>query len=357
MKKSLIALAALAATSAFAQSSVSVYGVADVAFASVNAKAKVEGVSSSSTTNGLIDGGVSSSRIGFKGTEDLGGGLKATFVLEQGFNMTNGAAGTTHTVVNGVAVDSPATFSREANVGLVGGFGTVQVGKMWTAFDDVRGANNDTFNANIAASNIAGVWAPYTANPNSSIKYTSPAFNGFTVATSYSLGADKTATTSASNIFSLGAQYVNGPVSVGLAYQSQTENSDAPAFETLNGATNKQTNTLVNGSYDFGVVKLVAGYQAAKQSGDFEGKARSYNLGVEVPLAANLALGAGYARTSYKAGDTTIATASGFSAALVYSLSKRTAAYAALNQSKFEDETSTDSVKMNTFAVGLKHAF
>ena len=78
MKKTLIALAVLAASgAAFAQSSVSLYGIADIALT------KAKGTSAQ-----LTSGGVSTSRLGFKGTEDLGGGLKAIFLFEEGIDLT-----------------------------------------------------------------------------------------------------------------------------------------------------------------------------------------------------------------------------------------------------------------------------
>jgi len=105
MKKSLIALAVMAAAgAASAQSSVQLYGIVDIWFGSVK-----DGVGAQSETK-LDAGGVNGNRFGLKGSEDLGGGLKANFQLEQGFNMDDGSA-----------VASTA-FNRQAWVGLSGGF-------------------------------------------------------------------------------------------------------------------------------------------------------------------------------------------------------------------------------------------
>ncbi|MDO9203061.1 MAG: porin, partial [Hydrogenophaga sp.] len=112
MKKSLIALAVLAASgAAMAQSSVTLYGIADVVIH------KDKGASAA-----LASGGVSGSRLGFKGTEDLGGGLKANFVLEQGLQLDTGAIG------DGTAKTAGQAFSRQSYVGLSGGFGEVKLG-------------------------------------------------------------------------------------------------------------------------------------------------------------------------------------------------------------------------------------
>lgn len=135
MKKSLIAIAVLtAAGAASAQSSLNLYGIADVWI----------GKTKNGETN-LGSGGLAGSRIGFKGTEDLGGGLKAHFNLEQGIRLDTGAA-----TVAGSA------FSRQANVGLSGGFGTVKLGRSFTAFDDINGAANSGFDSALSAT--SPVW-------------------------------------------------------------------------------------------------------------------------------------------------------------------------------------------------------
>ncbi|MBV5298281.1 MAG: porin, partial [Rhodoferax sp.] len=139
MKKSLIALAVMAASGAsFAQSSVSVYGLADIWFGSV----KVDLPNGSSTTTTKLDsGGVNTSRWGLKGSEDLGGGLKANFKLEQAIALDTGAA---------------SGFSRYAYVGFSGGFGEVKLGKTGTAYDEVNGSANAVFNSALSAENF--VW-------------------------------------------------------------------------------------------------------------------------------------------------------------------------------------------------------
>ena len=108
MKKTLLALAAIAASSAaFAQSSVTLYGVVD---------ASVESVKGNNTVTRVSSDNLASSRIAFKGVEDLGGGLKATFLLDAAVAVDTGAAGST-------------LFGRSAYVGLTGGFGTLRAGR------------------------------------------------------------------------------------------------------------------------------------------------------------------------------------------------------------------------------------
>lgn len=340
MKKSLIALAVLGSVAgmAQAQSSVTLYGLADIWVGST--KAEINGVGSSVTK---VDGsGLATSRFGLKGSEDLGGGLKANFQLEQGFNIDNGTAG------NSTGTAGSQAFDRQAWVGLSGGFGEVQFGKTWSSYDDIRSSANDNFNANVAAS--FNTWVGYTDRPVNSIKYISPTVGGFSGSVTYGLGEDKLANANgkSSSLTSLGLQYANGPVFVGLAYQAEKD-----------GATDtKFTNTLINGSYDFGVAKLVAGYNQAKDTvvpGD--AKAKEWNVGVEVPVAANLNFGLGYAQSKISAAGTDVAKTTGYTASLLYSLSKRTTVYGVLSQTKGKDIPFTTEVKGTLYAVGINHKF
>ena len=387
MKKSLIALAVMAAAgAASAQSSVQLYGIADVWFGSskteVSGFPEVSGVANSKVRNTVVEsGGVNTSRWGVKGSEDLGGGLKANFNLEQGFNLDNGS--------NRDGIEAGKAFGRQAWVGVSGGFGEVQVGKVWTSYDDVRLAANDTFNANIAASNRT--WVGYADRTDNGLKYISPSYNGFSGSLTLAFGEDKNTNdaknNSASSLTSLGLHYNNGPLVVGFAHQQQKQNgvneSLFTALPAVGGAQfaslvnfiaddfdvaledRKTTYNLLNGSYNFGVAKLVGGISQVKHSmnvygegsGTAELKANEFNLGVEVPLAANLNLGLGYARSKTKLEGEDLTKATGYTGALVYSLSKRTSVYGALTQAKLEVEGESAQVKSTIYAVGVNHKF
>ena len=355
MKKSLIALAVLAASgAAMAQSSVQIYGVADLWFGSVSVKENgVKQYPESQT--GLFDGGVSNSRFGFKGSEDLGGGLKANFQLEQGFNLDSGST-------------SSAGFNRQAWVGFSGGFGEVRLGKAYSAFDDVSGLAASVFDSDLAPiNNVFYTTAAADAFPNT-VKYTTPSFGGFTGSFSYSFGEDKdpaNGISKASKLYSLSGLYENGPIAVGVGY-FKADMADIATFgfdevfEVFGlSATNVDASaTRLAGSYDLGVAKLLATYGRGKAS--FAGltdKATEWELGADVPLASNLALSVGYARTSVKSNGVKVEKASSFGAALAYSLSKRTTVYAGVNNTKFEDVPLTTTEKQNIYAVGLKHTF
>ena len=353
MKKSLIALAVLAASgAAMAQSSVSVYGLADVWVGSV----KNSTATTSARETVLESGGFATSRIGFKGTEDLGGGLKANFQIE-----------------TSVAMDRPTPSSlgdRQAWVGLSGGFGAIELGRSWTPYDDTRALINDTFNANVAASFVN--WVGYTDRGTNGIRYNTPSFGGLSASALVGLGEDKNTggTNKASGLTSISLNYANGPIAAGLAYQTEKDNNNgAGVFADVTGlagavgvTTSKRTYTLVNGSYDFGVAKLMAGYNTVKLTSDQavgnEAKANEYQLGVEAPLGANLAVGAGYAQSKIKLNGAEVAKTKGYTVALKYNLSKRTFGYAGL----FNSKTTTPALpgdfdKTTGYFVGMQHAF
>ncbi len=302
MKKSLIALAVLAASgAAMAQSSVTIYGVADVVIH------KDKDVSTKMTS-----GGVSGSRLGFMGSEDLGGGLKAIFKLEQGIDLTSGAA---------------SGFNREATVGLSGGFGTVRLGRMSTVFDDYAGATNPVFDSVLAPTNV---FKGYTTDRiNQGIYYATPSFGGFSGAVSYNLEQ----VPGSQSVLSLGANYEGGPLTVGVVYQDEGDAAD-------------ETQTRFNAAYDFGAFKLMGGYGMVDDGGV---DTKQYTIGADVPLASNLVLSAGIASRKTDGAERL----TGYSVGAAYLLSKRTTAYGGIYADNGDAGTSLKS----RFGVGVKHTF
>lgn len=321
MKKSLIALAVLAAAgAASAQSSVQLYGIADVWFGGVKATGeKAQTV--------VESGGVSGSRWGIKGSEDLGGGLKAIFTLEQGFKIDTGAADT--------------GFNREASVGVAGNFGEVKLGKVWTAYDDVQGASNPVFDSALTPSAAAFASTGYTANPANGVKYTSPSYAGFTAGASYAFD-EKTAGNS--EVSAVALQYANGPLTAAVAYQNEQA--------VTSGASTDYTN--LNATYNLGVVTLKGAY--AQRDDNDGSKDKEYQIGADYPLAANLVLSAGYASSENKLNGVKQSDNSGFGVAAAYILSKRTTAYAGVRSTKLEP-VKGENVTTNVYALGVKHAF
>lgn len=322
MKKSMIALAVLAASgAAMAQSSVQVYGIADVWFGNVNTGAPGAKTSTTQLTSGGLSG---SSYWGIQGSEDLGGGLKAVFKLEQGFNADNGTISTAGTA-----------FGRQAYVGLAGGFGQVVFGNAWTATDDVYSASAENAFSFLSVTNNVWVFSTaYSSNPGNTIKYNSPSFGGFSAGASYSL--DENAAVSR-DIVDFSLSYAAGPVAANFAYQVQ------------NNAVDTKVSTL-NGSYDLGVAKLLASYARTDAAGV---KSTDYQIGADVPLSSALTLSAGYANSKT---TSTARKASGWGVALGYALSKRTTVYGGFRDAN----TKTAGVKTNettVYAVGLRHTF
>ncbi len=355
MKKSLIALAVFAASGVVsAQSNVTLYGLADVYLGSTKVKSTVGGLSTSLRQTVVDSGGFNTSRFGFKGSEDLGGGLKANFLLEAGYDISTGAA---NNYVNpfGVAGNSTnAIFGRQSWVGLSGGFGEIKLGKMWTPYDEVKGSGAGAFDANaFAPANAVWLSNTYQDRPGNSIYYSTPNISGFSAAASYSFGENKanavgaTPAQDAGKIISANVQYAAGPLGLALSHQRQEANGSATAEKF----------TQLNGSWNFQVVKLLAAYGQTKNVAATN-KSRELQLGVDVPLGNAITLSGGVARSKITllAGAGEIkGTAVGLAAK--YDLSKRTFLYTGLQLSKNELANNGGEIKTDTFAAGVQHKF
>ena len=347
MKKSLIALAVLAASgAAMAQSTVTLYGIADVWVGST----KDSGATNTQRQTVMGSGGYNGNRFGLRGSEDLGGGLKANFVLEQGFTIDDGNGPDSDSTAAGIQMTQ--AFQRAAWIGLSGGFGEVRFGRQLTAYDTLRAATNNSFDSAFATTGT--VWsrgvADYTNRVNNQIQYISPTVSGFTGAVTLGLGENKTATESATDVTAFHLRYAAGPLLVGIAYQNE---------ETRNTAgvnTPDRSYTLVAGSYNFGVATLTAGFNRAKQNGT--GRDNEYQLGVNVPLSGASSIALGYTRASLKdAAGADAGKASGISLTGFYDLSKRTRLYAGINDTTTKNAAGATTRETSLVAVGLRHSF
>lgn len=327
MKKTLIALAAVAATgAAFAQSSVTLYGRVDASVGST--KNTVTGVSTTSQFNGS-EGGLTGSRWGMKGSEDLGGGLKAEFQLENRFNVDDG------TTAGG--------FLGDARVGLTGAFGQVHLGRTYTAFDAVKAVSVSksvfdsaftpmpTTGANLAISN-------YDVRGANQIKYVSPTVAGFSAIAS--VGLKETNAAGAKNISSLAALYSAGPLGAAVGIHKNASGD----------------NVMFSGSYDLGVAALSAGYakfDGANNGNDQDG----FTVGVEVPMgAAAVSLGYSSGETETNAGAK-VSKYTGFGLGATYALSKRTKLYAGYKDDKIKNAANVKTTGTRLYAVGIRHDF
>lgn len=350
MKKTLIAFAALTAIAgaAQAQSTVTLYGVADV-YAGQKSTT-VGGVKLKQTV--VDSNGLNTSRFGFRGTEDLGSGLKAIFTMEAGLLLDTGAGNN-----NGGGL-----FSRQAFVGLSGNFGTATLGRQYTAYDALRAGTNNSYDATYFAT-TSNVWgngvADYASRASNSFAYASPVYSGFSGAFVLAGGEDKTAAVKASRNNSFHIKYANGPLLVGYAYQNEKFNAGSLNINSLttpNTQTGDRTYNLFAGSYDFGVAKITGGYNTAKQERSTpaaaNGKDKEYQLGVSAPFGA-ATVAAGYTRSK---SDTTGNKGTGYSLLGTYDLSKRTRLYAGGVNEKYTG-TAVALTRRSGVVAGVRHAF
>jgi len=328
MQKKIIALAvaALASSAAMAQSNVTVYGIADMYVGSVNAS----GVAKQRTTV-VNSGGLSTSRLGFKGTEDLGNGLKALFTVETAVNFdVNGSETATASSANSGLFGA----NRQSFVGLTGGFGTAVAGRLQTTGYDwgvkfgggLAGTSLSPLQNLTTSSGLIGATNATAARLDNAVAYITPTFGGFSAAVNYtaSAGAQETVTKPNANstAWMASGTYENGPFAAGLVYAK------------LNSATvgSDRADWALGTSYDLGVAKLAATYQTTKLVDDtFTAPANNrdkvFSLSASVPVTAAGAVHLQYAKNSIgstAASDNT----SGYAVAYTHGLSKRTTAYA-----------------------------
>ncbi len=417
MKKSLIALAALAATGVFAQSSVTIYGLVDAGYGSHTTK-NTSGSISLKTT-GVMDGSHAGSRIGFRGTEDLGGGLAANFVLEQGISPTSGdgfnkRVGNAAHQIDGAAYT--AQNNRQAFLGLSSkGMGAVRVGFQYTnsydlvAFNGLSASEFQGGNFQNGTTLVSGTTLSNHANGSraNAITYISPAIGNITVKAQYGQGAGRqtaesrlAATAAAAGATletatgetgsngwlknnltytSLMAQYAAGPIYAAMAYSKAdilTVPGTSPAVDPYGSLLNAQGQLAVTnatkrpvtamtygGSYDFGMAKIT--YTGAKQEGatststaESVVKANQYTLFVPVG-AAQFFVSTGNAKRT--TGATVNNNVSGSAIGVRYNLSKRTLAYA-FNGSEKDKAVTTASANAANYkdsktVVGIAHSF
>jgi predicted porin len=398
MKKSLLALAVLGAfaASAQAQSSVTIYGIVD-AGATYQSKSGVNNNGLFAVESGLMSG----SRLGFKGTEDLGGGLKANFVLESGFNTDTGA-------MSGQDFSGSSNlFRRTSTVGLSGGFGAINIGRQ-TDFA-YSGTNGGT--AMYSTAGYLGVFSSSNGTTqarlqgdrtNNSIRYDMPAVGGLTGGVMLGLG-EQAGAGSAGQAYAAGLKYDNGPLSFGGSYYQSKEGA-TPADRNLYGATaagqpvgttGVKTFTL-GASYVMGAGKLYgswsrvkmatlatatgltfnsgAGNSASNLAGtpaSANDKLDIYEIGYNYDLTASLKLLTGFTHT--RANFTTGDPKGKVNQLLIgtdYFLSKRTDFYAVATYMRSSDvanplklDITTANSSTNTtggaygLGVGIRHAF
>ena len=338
MKKSLLALSLLSAFGvASAQSSVTMYGIVDAGITYDNG-------SSAGTVTKLESGIESGSRLGFRGTEDLGSGLKALFVLEQGFDIDTGKSG-----------QGGRLFGRQAWVGLNSEYGQVSAGRQYTPIFNAygvvdpfgKGTSGDIYTLFGRASDFL---SEYKRMDNSVVYTTPSSLGGFNAAVAYSFGevaGDEKKQAQAG--LSLG--YNNGPLSVVYAYHKANNALAKPPASTETYQAH-----LVGGTYDFKVVKLHAAAEQVKHGDNH--KTESYLLGATVPVGQH-SLFADYTYRNDKMNDDS--NSDQFAIGYNHNLSKRTNLYTILayttNDPKAKINVDVYGKSYKSVQLGIRHVF
>ncbi|RZL02850.1 MAG: porin [Rubrivivax sp.] len=363
-KKNLVAAAALLALVGAAQADVKIYGSAEASFGSFET-AHAKNLTTSSRVTAVESGNMMTSFIGFSGSEDLGGGLKAEFALETFVGFDKG---------NNIKNNADQFWSRTSNVALSGGFGKVALGQ----YDNPLFTSGYTYNpfgssmpfsptmrhlnyinqtAGTGAAAIAGAGASFDTGWINSITYESPNLSGFSFVGQAALKESNAANTK--NSYSLAGTYAAGPFGATLTY---VKSGFTPAFtgglQTYNG---EEKIIDLGASYDFGAVKLFAQYTDIKEDANVsavtaDNKDRIYQVGVSVPVTEKGSILASYGELKHeiKSGASAGLEAKDrvFSLGYDHFLSKRTDVYAV-----FSNHGQTNLESGQTFAVGIKHAF
>lgn len=366
MKKKIIAGAILGVLSGavYAQSSVTIYGLIDAAVV-----VERNGVFNNGKTTTKLDGGVNGgSRIGFKGVEDLGGGLSAIFTIESGFTADTGAAG-----------QGGLLFGRQSFVGLTGGFGTVKLGRQYTVFDNTLGAIDPFGNATAGrAPNLVGAagnanGGDYAPRFDNAVQYSTANFSGFSADAQYGFG-EQAGDSAKKRNWGLALNYVNGPLTLRAAHQRSNNSAitGAQAVTALTGtgvtaaelADFNAKHTIFGGTYDFGVAKLHAAYALNKRSAPTgrELKSNDALIGATFPFGAHKVL-VSYINKKDKT-DGQNDSAQQLGVGYSYDLSKRTSVYAAYaaiknkNNAKYTvGNSSNPGTGSQALNLGLRHAF
>jgi predicted porin len=338
LPKAIAALFAAAACGAWAQSSVTLQGTADMYVGSMK-------FAGGERKNQVGSGGMTTSWLGFKGEEDLGGGLKAGFSLGSYMRMNTGALG---------RFNGDTAYARDANVSLSGAFGTVKLGRSASA-NFIPSVLANPFGGSFVFSplilhmdvaNVPGYTRTIQADTgwSNQIVYSTPRIAGGLVASlhyQFSDGDDR------KNNVGVDAIYASGPLTL-VAFYEQVRLTNPNV--TVRDIKTKQW--MVGGAYDLQAAKLFASYGGSDDLVNKGDGADTWQLGVSVPLGAGKVL-ASYAQTGYEpAGGGSDLTRKTLSLGYDHALSKRTDVYTIVMHDRFTGTRSGTS-----FAVGLRHNF
>lgn len=391
MQKTLLAAALMAglATAGVAQaeSSVTLYGIADAGYGYSQYKLNDHNVDLKKTSSGLLGGSLAGNRFGLRGSEDLGNGLRAIFTLEQGFDIGSGAP-----------ADSDRQFSRQAFVGVASdSWGTFTMGRQYDAGVDAgiveNGDGTNGFNLGDMDKAFGSTGMNGGTRIDNSFKYTTPSMAGFKAIFLYGTGGngnttvfrngnDDTKDTNRGNHGSVGLVYANGPLSVGASYTRENRGETTTGdFNTTQFTKDAVTNWNIGAAYDFEVVKLSLAYGRdlygklgmGAYTSDYLGqdldienysdfKSNNYHVGLSAPLAGGV-LYAGWNRSTSNLDADKADGGWGDLAGNIntyhinyqYPLSKRTTVY--VYGSYAQNLGYVDGLKGKEAGLGMLHAF
>lgn len=378
MQKKIIALAVagLVSGAAFAQSNVQIWGVADLYYA--NGESDGNTRATSTKMSGVQGGGLSGSRIGFKGTESLGGDLSALFHFEFGsIDMSVNNSGLQNMRQSFVGLSSKA-------------MGTVALGRQYTPgynfafkYDPEAASVFSPYRA-LAGGNGANLTIEAAGNlgrQNNVMAYVSPDFSGLKAVVAYGFGEQEAAAnaggTDDQKVFGLGIDYDAGPLSVGFVYH----NIDDVSGTAVNGVSDDLTEWSLGAKYNLGFMTVYASYQdfeadnatavgTASRGSNYDGDIMQ--IGVGVPVMANGTVTLTYAkldRSSYNRTTrvTTGMDADGWGISYRHALSKRTTAYVGYSSidnnknsvvnTSFGQAAPTAGRDSSGWGAGVRHTF
>lgn len=327
---------------ASAQSNVTVYGVADM----YGGTLKSEGGTAAQGSSGVVNsGGLTTSFIGFRGQEDVGGGIKAVFTLESYVRLDTGATGRN---------DSDPLWGRAANVGLSTPYGRLTLGRhvtpyslATTNFTPLKGTTgispvfSNTFKGNVLGD----------TRFNNSVRYTAPEWNGVEFDIVGSLGRESSSGPDAHRERAVDAslKYVAGPLSLVTATRQINLNAANDDHE--------QKAYMAGAIYDFKAVKINAQYHRTKETFKLSARdvtRKTYELGAAVPVGAGeIWLSWSASDIDHTQGPRVSDQRASYVVAYDYNLSKRTDLYAAF----FNDRLKHPTVLQRYAIVGVRHRF
>lgn len=357
----LVAGALLAPALALAQapSSVTLYGIVDVGVTRTDPKAPGQ-----SATTGVSTGNQSGSRWGVRGSESLGDGLRANFVLESGINVDVGTLG-----------QGNRLFGRQAWAGLGGGFGELRLGRM----DSLGFELAPQLNPFGVTWNDAGLQATFASADglrlDNTVMYRSPNLAGFTASAGYSFAANASEVAGSGNnqsAVTAALRYAIGKLTLVATWESINcpDSTTTPATGPCSAASkNDQTHLQVGGNYDFGFARLFLAYgqerdRAAAIGGanaaTLTGDADSYAMGVSVPLAGGSLIASYQSRSDETSGRASAAMQEldGYALGFSYPFSNRTNLWTYMSERKGDNALANSALfDRRQYGLGLRHTF